>query len=102
MEEVHQEIYELTERYKPCWKAVMYFRYRLTDEDWSKIATLYPVANKKRWSWGQKKHIKQMAEELIAKGKRPRDPGRADLTIDERFEQYFRTVKHRMKDEKKM
>ncbi len=101
MEEVHQEIYELSEKYRPCWKAVMYFRYRLTDEDWSEIATKYPWANKTRWSWSQKRKIKQVAE-LIAERKGKLDPRRVYLTIDERFEQYFRTVKYRMKDEKKM
>lgn len=29
MEEVHQEIYELSQKYKPCWEAVLYFRYQL-------------------------------------------------------------------------
>lgn len=101
MEEVHQEICKLSEKYKPYWKAVTYFRYRLTDEDWSEIAAKYPWANKTQWSWSQKKKISQVAEQ-IARDKRTFDPERVYLTIDTRFEQYFRTVKYRMKDEKKM
>lgn len=99
MKELHEEIYELSKKHKPCWKAVLYFRYGLTDEDWSKIAGSYPAANNKRWSLGQKELIRQLAER-IAKRKRTLDPGRVHLTNEERFEQYFRQVRSRMKTEK--
>jgi len=59
-----QEIYELSERYKPCFKAVMYFWYRFNDEDWSKITDRYPAAANRRWSPAQKQGIKSEAKRI--------------------------------------
>lgn len=99
MEELHEEIYRLSQKYKPCWKAVTYFRYCLTDKVWSEISDLYPAAKKKRWCWGEKQRIAQIAAR-IARRKGTFDSERAYLTIEERFEQYFRQVRSRMKTEK--
>jgi len=81
MKELHQEIYELSEKYKPCLKAVLTYICHLTDEDWSDIAAKYPAANKKRWPRDQKPGIRQEAK-LIADSKGKYDETREWLTED--------------------
>jgi len=86
-----QEIYELSERYKPCFKAVMYFWYRLSDEDWSEITDRYPAAGNRRWSPAQKQGIKSEAKR-IAKRKGTYKTRRNWLTED-----YVRKIRERMR-----
>lgn len=96
MEELHQEIYELSKRHKPCWKAILYFRHRLTDEDWSEVAGRYPAAKNTRWSYGQKEAIRQVTER-IARRKGTYDTRRQWLT-----EAYVRKIRSRIREAQKM
>lgn len=96
MADLHQEVYELSEKYKPAHKVVLYWVYRLTDEDWSEIVARYPAAAKKKWSQGQKEGIKKEAEK-IAKRTGSYDTRREWLTEDN-----VRTIRDRMREMKKM
>jgi len=96
MAELHQEVYELSEKYEPAHKVVLYWVYRLTDEDWSEIVARYQAAAKKKWSQGQKQGIKKEAEK-IAKRKGSYDTTREWLTED-----VVRTIRYRIRVMKNM
>lgn len=98
MEEVYQEIGDLMEKYRPCFKAVMFFKYRLTEADWSQIAKAEEAANKIHISREAKDSIERQARR-IAESKGPLDPER--LYFSSRFEQRFYEVRSRIKHEKK-
>ena len=95
MQELHQEIYELSKRHKPCWKAVLYFRYGLTDEDWSEIVARYPVAKNKRWSDGQKEGIRKVAEWIARRN------GTYDTKRDWLTEAHVRKIRSRISEAQK-
>ena len=91
-----QEIYELSERYKPCFKAVLSYRHGLGDEDWPKIERAEPAASKRWWSKKKKPLIEQEAIK-IAKRKGTYDESRHWLTED-----HVRTIRYLMRRLEKM
>lgn len=90
-EELHRQIFELTEKYKPLYKALFSYICGLTDEDWEEIAAKHPAANKKRWISDQRQAIEDEAEK-IARRKGTYDPKREWLTYA-----YLRQIRHRMR-----